>query len=274
MTSIKNLWYRRDRAPNRELSNFALGYGLFLGDYGRDSNGWKHGKADTAQSGATTRGPYGAVSGDCNLIRSVDQPDGGPLRGLTTKQCEVLDLLIQHKTSKEISRHLGISPHTVDQRIMLARAKLQVASRSEVAQAYRRLLDERPADGVTQSAPFPVPTSDPDIYGQSIYGSSDVAYPSEIGHNGQREEAVAAPAAVRETGPDQPVYRDLIPRQMVEPASGEADRGYYHVLPEAFDGRGGTLLRLGAILMIAVFVTLVILGGLAMYSELSHMLDG
>lgn len=33
---------------------------------------------------------------------------------LTAKQREVLDLLIEHKTSKEISRQLGISPHTVD----------------------------------------------------------------------------------------------------------------------------------------------------------------
>lgn len=45
-----------------------------------------------------------------------------PLVELTAKQREVLDLLIQHMTSKEISRQLGISPHTVDQRIMLARA--------------------------------------------------------------------------------------------------------------------------------------------------------
>jgi DNA-binding CsgD family transcriptional regulator len=208
------------------------------------------------------------------LIRSVDQADVDPLRGLTAKQCEVLDLLIQHKTSKEISRLLGISPHTVDQRIMLARGKLQVASRGEVAQAYRRLLDERPGLPDGDPAGISEISADPDIYGQSIYGSSDIANPVEIRHNGDRERAVAAPAAVQQTGPDQPVYRDLIPRQMVETVSGDAVRGYYHVLPEAFDGRGGTLLRLGAIAMIAVFVTLVILGGLAMYSELSHMLDG
>jgi hypothetical protein len=54
----------------------------------------------------------------------------------------------------------------------------------------------------------------------------------------------------------------------------DPSRSYYHVLPEAFDGRAGTLLRLGAIAMITVFLTLIILGGLAIYSELSHMLDG
>lgn len=50
-------------------------------------------------------------------------------------------------------------------------------------------------------------------------------------------------------------------------------RSYYHVLPEAFDGQIGTLMRLGAIAAITAFLTLVILGGLAIYSELSHLVD-
>ena len=57
--------------------------------------------------------------------------------------------------------------------------------------------------------------------------------------------------------------------QAIDPA-----RGYYHVLPEAFDGQIGTLMRLGAIAAITAFLTLVILGGLAIYSELSHLVDG
>ncbi|MDE2442643.1 MAG: LuxR family transcriptional regulator, partial [Betaproteobacteria bacterium] len=32
---------------------------------------------------------------------------------LTDKQLDALNLLVKHKTSKEISRELGISPHTV-----------------------------------------------------------------------------------------------------------------------------------------------------------------
>ena len=63
------------------------------------------------------------------------------LAGLTAKQREVLDLLIEHKTSKEIARQLGISPHTVDQRIQFAKEKLGASSRSEVAQLYRRLIE-------------------------------------------------------------------------------------------------------------------------------------
>lgn len=181
-----------------------------------------------------------------------------PLLGLTAKQCQVLDLLIQHKTSKEISRSLGISPHTVDQRIMLARAKLQVTSRSEVAQAYRRLLVER-GD-----------TSGPDIYDHSIYGFSDVARTGSSGHDSSRE---AADTVVSQVRPAAPAEAEIAPRHKAQLRPDEPASDYYHVLPEAFDGPNGTLLRLGVIAMITVFLTLMILGGLAIYAELSHMLD-
>lgn len=184
---------------------------------------------------------------------------GSAFAGLTTKQCEVLDLLIQHKTSKEISRLLGISPHTVDQRILLARGKLQAGTRSETAQAYRRLLADQQK------------TSDPDIYQRSIYGSPDVA-----------DAAQWAQALDRETTEDYGLtglpaetdWTETPPQQRAGSASGKPAQVYVHVLPEAFDGQGGTLLRLGAIVVITVLTTLMILGGMAMYTELAHMLDG
>ena len=61
---------------------------------------------------------------------------------LSRKHREVLDHLIEHKTSKEISRLLGISPHTVDQRLDSMRSRLGLASRSELASAYRRYLEQ------------------------------------------------------------------------------------------------------------------------------------
>lgn len=63
------------------------------------------------------------------------------LAALTAKQREVLDLVLQHQSSKEIARTLGISPYTVDQRITAARQKLQVSTRGEVARAYAELLE-------------------------------------------------------------------------------------------------------------------------------------
>src|SRR5687767_15718396 len=90
--------------------------------------------AVTGPPGLATRGSgKGSMGGD-------DEGGAAGLAGLTDKQREVLDLLIEHKTSKEIARTLGISPHTVDQRIFFAKEKLGAASRNEAAAAYRRLI--------------------------------------------------------------------------------------------------------------------------------------
>ncbi len=60
---------------------------------------------------------------------------------LTGKQRACLDLLIEHKTSKEIARLLNISKHTVDQRLNLARDTLGAQDRNETAFFYRQLKD-------------------------------------------------------------------------------------------------------------------------------------
>lgn len=63
------------------------------------------------------------------------------LAKLTDKQVDVLDLLLDHMTTKEIARNLGISPNTVDQRLNSAKKILGTVGRSETAVAYRSLRD-------------------------------------------------------------------------------------------------------------------------------------
>lgn len=58
---------------------------------------------------------------------------------LTEKQRACLDLLLEHKTSKEIARRLDISKHTVDQRLAAARDTLGTADRNDTAVVYRQL---------------------------------------------------------------------------------------------------------------------------------------
>jgi len=159
------------------------------------------------------------------------------LAGLTAKQREVLDLLIEHKTSKEIARELGISPHTVDQRIQFAKEKLGASSRSEVALLYRRLIE---------------------ICGQLTYQDSRIAAPAALPENGPGTQAGPLTALWRRerTYPDQPRMT-------------ESD---YAVVPELFEGRYGTLIRLGAIIAIAVFMVFLVLGGLAIFSQLSELM--
>jgi len=179
-----------------------------------------------------------------------------PLLELTAKQREVLDLVIQHKTSKEISRLLGISPHTVDQRIMLARGKLGVGTRGEVAQAYRRLLE---------------------IYEQPVYELSHIGFPPLPVESPERDDAMVDPFG------DQILPREQtapgiegkveIPTSWRQQSPGEDGIIYHRVLPEMFDGPYGTLIRLGFIVGITVLLIIVVLGGLSMFAQLSSLLD-
>ncbi|WP_226017793.1 helix-turn-helix transcriptional regulator [Novosphingobium sp. FKTRR1] len=180
------------------------------------------------------------------------------LESLTAKQREVLDLLIEHRTSKEISRLLGISPHTVDQRIMFARAKLNVATRGEVAQVYRRLLAEREVLQPIQS--------DQAIYERSVYGLSRIVEAASAGQVGTQEDMVAPPTG---TQPPQDGRKGPLPMERAE--AGISTGQYHRVLPELFDGPNGTLVRLSAIALIAASLILIMLGSLAMIAQLSDM---
>jgi DNA-binding CsgD family transcriptional regulator len=70
---------------------------------------------------------------------------------LTPGQLDCLRLVDQHLSSKEIAVQLGISPHTVDQRIRHALATLGVERRAQAArivsqysQPYQRLIHQSP----------------------------------------------------------------------------------------------------------------------------------
>jgi DNA-binding CsgD family transcriptional regulator len=158
------------------------------------------------------------------------------LDGLTAKQRQVLDLLIQHKTSKEIGRRLSISPHTVDQRIQFAKEKLGARTRSEVAVLYRGLIE---------------------TYEQATYEQSGIAETVfAFDHGG---------------GPQGPLPVSLL-RQRFRSRPFDGPEADFQVVPEIFDGRHGTLIRLGSIFAIALFLVLVVLGGLAMFNQLSQLM--
>ena len=182
-----------------------------------------------------------------------DEPGRKGFNALTAKQREVLDLLIQHKTSKEISRSLGISPYTVDQRVNLARAKLGLANRNEVAHVYRQLVS---------------------TYQQPVYDPSYIARSPFSADSRQRDDTeVETPSAVLQLAS---AAQAIVPGYGTITATasgGPTTAGYYHVLPEMFDGPYGTVLRLGYMVGIALFLMLVALGGMTMFSQLGVMMD-
>lgn len=101
----------------------------------------------------------------------------GPLSVLTAKQREVLDLVLSHKSSKEIARTLSISPYTVDQRITAARQKLGASTRGELARTYSRLLEicEETAYDFphVEADDFPLQTPDRDQRVDPVFMLSD-----------------------------------------------------------------------------------------------------
>jgi DNA-binding CsgD family transcriptional regulator len=156
--------------------------------------------------------------------------------GLTDKQREVLDLLLEHKTSKQIARALRISPHTVDQRIQFAKDKLGASTRSEAAVAYRRLLE---------------------TYGQMTYEDSGIAL--------EPDDADVARGT-------QAPFEELEPRTRNRSDGSLETNESVQPVPQLFDGRYGTLVRLGAIIGIAVLLVLLVLGALATLTQLSQLM--
>ncbi|WP_115367566.1 helix-turn-helix domain-containing protein [Alteripontixanthobacter maritimus] len=155
---------------------------------------------------------------------------------ITEKQREVMSLLVEFKTSKEIARLLSISPHTVDQRINFVRKKLNVSSRSEAASKYRRLSE---------------------VYDKPIYEDSDVPKPDILAKVNVQDEA-----------------EKLLIVKHPEPSGldGVADQKQFNRIgPRVFVGKFGTLARIVAILLIGL--TLMVIGvlGLAVFQQLSQI---
>jgi DNA-binding CsgD family transcriptional regulator len=64
--------------------------------------------------------------------------------GLTRREIEVLRLLAEHRTDKEIAEALFISPHTASTHVKHLLAKLGVASRREAPARAARLIPPEP----------------------------------------------------------------------------------------------------------------------------------
>lgn len=169
-------------------------------------------------------------------IVSVQSPPPVPPK-LTDKQREALNLLIQHKTSKEISRILGISPHTVDQRIESAKRKFGAATRGELAQAYMHSL----------------PIGERLTYEDSHLSDLSINRETSTSDEPDRFEAMLDPNWTGQDEPWRPNRR-------------------YRVVPELFSGPGGTIYRLAAIVMMATLMVVTVLGGISIFVAMTEIL--
>jgi DNA-binding CsgD family transcriptional regulator len=180
--------------------------------------------------------PPVAGKGECVMETGRAANPAAMQAALTDKQHQVLGLLLQHKTSKEIARELGISPHTVEQRLRCAKDKLGVTRRGDLATAYMRL---------------------PRTCEKPLY--------EEL-----RIDTHALPLSQR-TGPAERL--DLIVTGPEGSASlGHGSTGQDVLLvPAVLTGRNGALMRITAVFGIAGGILMVGLGGLAALEQLSQL---
>lgn len=157
---------------------------------------------------------------------------------LTDKQRETLDLLLHHKTSKEIARDLEISPHTVEQRLRGAKRRLGVSRRSDLATAYRHLLL---------------------VCEETVYQESDVVIPA-LKLSNERETTASLDLFVTK-------------QDTVSLSSVNDSIEYVHLAPAIFEGRSGTWVRIGAVFAIAAAIIILVIGGMAMFEQLSRLLS-
>ena len=169
-------------------------------------------------------------------------PPSRTLRRLTAKQRAVLDLLILHKTSKEIARDLEISHYTVDQRITAARKKLGVTSRNELAVAYRKIRD-----------------ASQKLSHKAAYQSPHVELPA-----GHRDEVSGASGNL-DRSPDDP--------GSINSESGVLTEINFRVAPEIIEGRYGVYFRLAAMGLLTIMMLVIALGGLAAFGQLSDLMS-
>jgi DNA-binding CsgD family transcriptional regulator len=91
------------------------------------------------------------LASEQNGVQRQSSTNPSAVSRLTPGQLDCLRLVDQHLSSKEIAVELGISPHTVDQRIRIALQTLGVERRAQAARLvarelgpYQRLIHQSP----------------------------------------------------------------------------------------------------------------------------------
>ncbi|WP_395395297.1 helix-turn-helix transcriptional regulator [Novosphingobium sp. BL-8A] len=161
------------------------------------------------------------------------------LPSLTEKQHQVLGLIAENRTSKEIAWELGISESAVNQRIEGVRNRTGAPPRAELARAYRYY--QRPVDAACN----PLPDKNPQV-------SPDPVTAEEWGQDERGDRLMLS---------DGVAFRIEAPWQ-----SEEIDR----LVPEVLDGHDAGINRMAAMVLIAGGLLLVAVFGLDLATALSR----
>jgi DNA-binding CsgD family transcriptional regulator len=142
-----------------------------------------------------------------------------PSDALNNGQKDCLRLVMQHFSSKEIARNLGVSPHTVDKRLKQAILALGVQSRVEAARILTR-------DEGEQEFRFPCTDATKPVYASAksedqplVYQSPDLSQFPRIGNSGA-STGEWNPAADRSDGMLRESQSAFVSRPAGQPRSG------------------------------------------------------
>ena len=159
-----------------------------------------------------------------------------PFAGVTEKQREVLDLLLEQRTTKEMAHSLGVSPSAIDQRIDALRRRAGDVTRAELTRLWR---DHR--SGTCDRIPY------------------------------ENSQLPPHPAALHLTPQD--AERGIFRFDDVAGFAPSAPWNSHEplVVPEALDGSDATPQRIWLAVKIAVGIVLVLLVGLAVSGEMASL---
>lgn len=108
---------------------------------------------------------------------------------LSAKQRDVLALVADNRTSKEIAGLLGISESAVNQRIEIVRARLGGLPRGELARLYRQEFSTGEADAEPTWQKIHLPAQGPSANGS---GAETIASPAPSGDAGSDGSQLSA----------------------------------------------------------------------------------
>ena len=104
----------------------------------------------------------------------IDESTRAAIRRLTIAERECLKRCLSHQTAKQMALDLGISPHAVEKRLKMARAKLGLSSSLEAAKLVEAL--ERSGRLGPRSSDLPSGNAGPDEVGSVAAPRNETAW--------------------------------------------------------------------------------------------------
>jgi DNA-binding CsgD family transcriptional regulator len=174
-----------------------------------------------------------------------------PLAGLTAKQRQVLTLIADNRTSKEIAGILAVSESAVNQRIETIRARLGGVPRAELARLYREL-SQAEFDGATTC----------NLFTGENFQLSALPLTANVGNGKPRVEVL--------TGDGWRIGGEMASGP---PLAGEnvTRKPSLKVVPELLEGENGSLNRIAVIVGIALGLLMLAMVGLGVAQALNTL---